>query len=798
MRLRQSLFFCQSLFMSVVVSSFSSIAVNAQDAGGFLEEVVVTASKRQQTLQDTPIAIHVTSSMDIDQAKVLDIADLQTLVPTLRVSSGAFVSSQSFSIRGFGSPTQVGTEPSVGVYVDGVFRSRATGAITDLPRLERVEVLSGPQSTLFGKNASAGVISIVTAPPRFEREGKFEFGIGNYSQKLLKGSISGGISDQVAMSLSGSYNERDGYTEALIPGVDDLDSRNRWSLRSQLLWMPSDEVTLRLIADYSNIDEICCSQPDVLQGPVADVVESLGGLVLRGDPFDRKSTVSIEPQTEVEDSGLSAHLDLEFDSFELTSISAFRRNEVRNTGQVGGESLLTTVRAGGPGIEFEAFSQELRLTSTGDGSLQWIVGGFYYEEEAIQQNGLIYGPDLRPVIAGLVGGEGLLALGESLLGLAPGTFFREGILANYEQGQDNTGISAFANVDYELNDDWTATVGLNYTKDKKEAFLTELANEDVFSSLNLAGTPLSAFAPLQFRPPIVEFPNVVEEGKSNDSDTTYILRLAYTLNDKVNMYVSRATGFKSSSWDLSNFSRPRIEDALALDASGINSSNPKYGSRRSTPEYATVHEFGAKLLFDRFSLNVAVFQQTLEDFQVRSFDGVDFFQANAGETSVDGIEFDARYSPTEHWTFTLAGTLLDPIYDEFTNAPPGPGDDPSQPKDLSGTKPANIPSTSLAFGVLYNHSFANGTDAYVRADYQYESSVKLSDLDPSFERQVNNLGMSMGFSFENNMRLQVWGRNLTDDENLLTIFGAPAQTGTISAFVNTPRTYGVTLEYTFN
>lgn len=800
---RSNSFFEKSILSTavatVVVSTFGAPAVLARERLQ-LEEVLVTASKREKTLLDTPIAVSVTTSQDIEQTKINDLADLQTLVPTLRVNNSVFVSAQSFSIRGFASPTALGTEPSVGVFVDGVFRSRASAAIFDLPKLERVEVLSGPQSTLFGKNASAGAISIVTGAPSYEPEGKIEASFGNYNQRIIKGYYSTGVSDEVALSLSGGYNQRDGYTEALIKGAEDYDSRDRWNIRSQLLWEPNDDMRFRVIADYNKIDEICCASVDVLQGPLVPAIELLGGTVLsENEAFSRKHTSAVPTKTEVEDGGISFHADINFDNFSLTSISAYRINEVRNAGQVGNESLLTSFRIGEPGIEIKSFSQEVRLTSTGDGPLDWIVGGFYFDEEATQEDGLRNGPDLRRFIDVAIGGNGeefALAGLEASLGLPSGSTFADGDVAIYHTGQDNKDYSVFGNLDYNINDSLTATLGLNYTKDKKEAFLKEVQNDDLFARLGfLANSPLGS---LQFRPPAVEFPNVVESGKSDDSDTTYVLRLAYKHNDNMNFYVSKATGFKSSSWDLSNFSRPDINDAAALDAAGINSSNPKYGSRLSKPEYTTVIEFGAKLLFDQVSLNLAVFQQTLRDFQVRSFDGVNLFQANAGETSVDGFEFDARYSPSDNWAFSLAGTYLDPIYDDFRNAPPGPGDDPSMPTDLSGSKPKNIPSKSLALGVVYNKSLENGTDLFLRADYQYESAVKLSDLDPRFERQVKNLGMSAGLFFDNNVSLQIWGRNLTDEEHLGSIFGAPGQPGTISAYVNAPRTFGLSIAYEYN
>lgn len=793
---------------ALLISALNAQETNTPDAEDDIERIFVTASKRPQTLQDTPIAVSVTSAADIEQAKILDVLDLQTLVPSLKVNQSTLTSTISFSVRGFGSPsTNLGTEPSVGVFIDGVFRSRSAGAISDLPRVERVEVLSGPQSTLFGKNASAGVISLITAAPSFVTEGRVEATVGNYNQRLIKGYVTGGVSDELALSFSAGVNQRDGYTTALQDGLPDPDNRDRWNLRGQALWEPTGDVSLRVIADYSEIDEICCSSPNVISGPVNGVVLALGGAVLdANDPFARESILIESSTNEVEDGGISLHLDMDFDDFSLTSISAYRFNDLVASNPVGSSSLATSTSVRDIGIS--AFSQEVRLTSTSDGPFSWIVGGFYFDEKIESEDALLYGPDLRNYVNILTGG-GLFGV-EAALGFPVGTFYPDGIGIAYAEGQDNRDYSFFASADYKITHALTGTVGLNYTNDKKEAFVKETSNDDIFSAINfntLAGGAFAALGAAQFRPPIVSFPNSVEDGKSDDSDTTYLVRLAYKLNENYNFYISQATGFKSSAWDLTNFSRPERAIAAALDAAGENSSNPKYGSRLSTPEYSTVTEIGMKVWYRAFQANVAIFDQSLDDFQVRSFDGVDFFQANAGKTSVDGIEFDLSYSATDNWTFTLAGTFLDPVFDDFRNAPPGPNSPRDAegnrlPEDLSGTRPLNIHEKSIVAGVVYTASL-DTADLYIRADYSYESSLifapagTITSDNPDFTRQVNNLGASAGLHFDNGMSVQVWGRNLTNDENILSVFGQPGQTGTVGAFINLPRTYGVSVAYTF-
>ena len=276
--------FKKALLVSAILGAFSATNIQAQenDAAeaeeGGIERIFVTASKRQTGLQQTPIAVSVTSGEAIEQAKVLDIGDLQVLVPTLRVTPLQRSTNTSFAIRGFGNGTNnTGIEPSVGIFIDGVYRSRAAASIGDLPRLQQIEVLSGPQSTLFGKNASAGVISIRTAEPSYDHEGKVEVGIGNYNQRLLKGYYTNGITDNLAFSVSAGMNTRDGYTDSITgAGLDKLNDRDRWNLRGQLLYQPTEDVTVRFIADQSEIDETCCTVSGYQNGPTAPAIAATG------------------------------------------------------------------------------------------------------------------------------------------------------------------------------------------------------------------------------------------------------------------------------------------------------------------------------------------------------------------------------------------------------------------------------------------------------------------------------------------------------------------------------------------
>ena len=240
-------------------------------------EIIVTATKREQTLQEVPVAVSVTTAEQIERAQIRDIKDLQSLVPSLRVTQSQSSFATTYSIRGFGtSGNNIGLEPSVAVFVDGIYRSRAIGQISDLPDIQRIEVLRGPQSTLFGKNASAGVISLVTKKPSFQFGGNIEASYGNYNAIIVKGVVTGPITEGIAASLAGGYNNRDGYVTNLFNG-DDLNNRNRWFARGQLLIEPSDALTVRLIADYDELNEKCCATFNFRRSAASGAVLAVGG-----------------------------------------------------------------------------------------------------------------------------------------------------------------------------------------------------------------------------------------------------------------------------------------------------------------------------------------------------------------------------------------------------------------------------------------------------------------------------------------------------------------------------------------
>ncbi|MEP1446311.1 MAG: TonB-dependent receptor [Paraglaciecola sp.] len=825
---RASRVFKKTLLMSAILGALSTTSIHAQESDtaeadeGGIERIFVTASKRQTGLQQTPIAVSVTSGETVEQAKVLDIGDLQVLVPTLRVTPLQRSINTGFSIRGFGNGTNnTGIEPSVGVFIDGVYRSRAAALIGDLPKLQQIEVLSGPQSTLFGKNASAGVISVRTGGPSYDMEGKVEASIGNYNQQLVRGYFSNGITDNLAFSVSGGMNTRDGYTDS-ISGLGKINDRDRWNLRGQLLFEPTEDATFRFIADYSEIDESCCTTAGYENGPTAAAVQALGGLVTSDeDPFSYESALNNDPTNFVEDGGVSLQADIDFDGFTFTSISAYRINDSGFKNDVDFTSLDILIEEAN--VEIDTFTQEFRLTSTGDTKLDWMVGAFYFDEN-VDTTGdvLTYGTMARPYFDVLnsftPSTNGLFDTLEALYpALNPGDILGAGSTIGNDFIQKNEAYSLFVNFDYHITDDFTATLGVSYTKDEKDITL-ESENTDAISQvdfnndLTVYGVPLyqvfmgqgmseavalgtvEALKAFQFQPQMLELPNDAEANSTSDDKITWSLRGAYTINKNVNVFATAATGFKASSWNLSRDSRPFPSDQAAIEAiPSLQLPNQSYGTRYAAPEEATVYELGIKSNFSNVSFNATIFDQTIEGFQSSTFLGTGYVLSNAGEQNTRGIEFDSTFRATDELTLTLAGTFLDPEYVSFVG-----GQDENGPADLSGTSVPGIHEQSIVAGAKYDFEFDNGMYGYVRADYIYESETRVvGNINPDVTREVNTLNLSTGLNFENGVTLQFYVRNVTNDEYFLSAFPRPIQSGSIQVYPNQPRTFGASISYMF-
>jgi len=458
-------------------------------------DIIVTASKRSQTLQDTPISVSVTTAASIERSQVRDLLDLQTLVPSLKVGQLQSSANTNFIVRGFGNgANNFGIEPSVGVFIDGVYRSRSAAQISDLPNIERVEVLRGPQSTLFGKNASAGIISIITAEPKFEFGGNAEASYGNLNAVILKAGITGPLTDTIAASISGSYNRRDGYIQDLFINQD-VNNRNRFGVRGQLLFQPNSDFKVRVIGDYDQIDERCCSVANVFNGPTGAIIQGLAGGrgIVPNSPFAYTTYNNFASVNDIKNYGVSLQGDYNLGSVALTSITAYRKVD-SYTNQDSDFSGADLIGRNDAATKIDTFTQEVRLATDFDGPLNFLAGAFYFNEKINQKAVLGFGSQFRPfgdqLVRAATGNALNVGLLESTFGAlegAPtrytGTFFRAGDGQNQTYRLADESYSFFGTVDFEIVDGLTLTGGVNYTVDKKRLSVN-IPSTDVFAQIN--------------------------------------------------------------------------------------------------------------------------------------------------------------------------------------------------------------------------------------------------------------------------------------------------------------------------
>jgi iron complex outermembrane recepter protein len=833
---------------SVAYAQDEAAAEDAAEEETFEEDaIIVTATKREQTLQDVPVAVSVTTADAIERAQVRDLKDLQTLVPSLRVSQLQSSASTDFIIRGFGNGSNnVGIEGSVGVFIDGVYRSRSGAAISDLPNLQRVEVLRGPQSTLFGKNASAGVISIVTAKPQYDFGGSVEASYGNFDAIVLKADVTGPIvADKVAFSLAGGINKRDGYGTNLTDGSK-TSERDRWYTRAQLLIEPSDSISFRIIGDYDKIDENCCFVGNVLAGPTAAAIEAVGGRINRNGIFSYSEYQNFASENDITNKGVSVQGDFEFGALKVTSITAYRDSRSLTNADSDFTSADIIGRNAGD-VDIETKTQELRLTSDFDGPFNFLLGGYYFDENIRNRQELLLGRDFRNYANALSGGgytanEALIRVLAGLPAATPTTQFGAAGQGRTEDWRyKNKAYSLFGTVDFEVTDSITLTGGFNYTKDKKNVASNTVVT-DVFSNIDLVAVGAAAGVPavipagaagntatlfpritscpntnglaslcnpflglraLQFQPRFLNFPNAVEDGKTQDGKWTYSVRLAWEATDNLNFYASYGTGFKATSWNISFDSRPFGADfvagspaqgapltASAIRTAGLALNNLTSGTRFALPEEATVMEAGLKARWDQVAFNLTVFKQSIKNFQGNSFVGTGFVLTNAGKQSTFGVEFDGSVSPVEGLRFTAGFTYLDPVYDSYPGSPDG---------DLTGQQPAGISELSASLGATYTHEFGDENAFIISTDFYHQAQVLINN-NPAFrlyQREINDLNASATLRLGNGLQFSIWGRNLTGAKYLQTIFPSVVQAGSVSGYPSQPRTYGVAAKFKF-
>ncbi len=785
----------------------SAVAVDDTDYGN---DIIVTASKRSQTLQDTPVAVSVTSAAQLEESQIRDLIDLQSSVPSLRVSQLQSSANTNFIIRGFGNgANNAGIEPSVGVFIDGVYRSRSAAQIGDLPNVERIEVLRGPQSTLFGKNASAGVISIVTQKPQFDFGGSVEATYGNFNAITIKGDVTGPLSETVAFSIGGSYNRRDGYAQDLKLDTD-VNDRNRWGVRGQLLFEPTDALSIRLIGDYDKIDENCCIAGNVIAGPTIAITNALAGgpSVDANNPFSFDVYNNFLSTNEIENYGGSGQIDYDLGNLALTSITAYRKVKAL-TNQDSDFTGADLIGENSQDLGINTFTQELRITSDFDGPINFLLGGYYFNEKIRQKNDIRFGTQFRPygdqLIRAASGNALNVALLEGTFGAlegAPtryvGTFFRAGDGLDEAYRLKDEAFSIFGTLDFEVTDRLTLSLGGNYTKDRKN-FSTNVISTDTFSGINLDAPQ---YAP--FRNQLI-LGGALQQAGVNPNNSAAVA--AFATNPATAPIFQQFVAFAAANQNnpaanplgglrAFQFLPPFLNVPNAVEDGKTNDGDFSYSVRAAYELTDTVNIYATYATgFKASSVNLSRDSRPTE---------ADLARVISGGLGVPNLTAGSRFASPEESTvyeFGLKGqwsvaavnvaVFKQSIKGFQSNVFNGTGfelvnaekqstfgiefDGSVRPVDglnltlaatyldakydrftnssfgdISGTTPAGIPELSMSMGATYTHEFAGGTKAIAHVDYAYESPVQIVEGLSGFGSVANGIRVAQGLQREVN------------------------------------------------
>ncbi len=839
---------------AVLSGSLLTTPAIAQD--DVFEEIIVTATKRPENVMKVPLAVTAVTGQQLQASGIKDMFDLQQNVPGLIVGQSQTATTSNFAIRGIGSTSNnFGVESSVGLYVDNVYRSRQSSIINELVDIEAVEVLRGPQGTLFGKNTPAGAIQIRTVAPSTDSvDAYFEATAGDYGLFRVAGAANIPLSDTTALRGTVFVSQRDGYVDDDNFGADFHNDRDRQGFRLQLGYEPSDTFNMRIIADYAEIDETCCvalSRVDSLYSraslagvpvngtdavflnlggtvytdfpypqPFLDALAPLPGTVVTGVGFDQYRTgYDSAPVSENEDSGLSAELNWTMgNGMILTSISAYRAFDTYDS--IDGDFTDTPIFVRDNRAEQSSFSQEFRLSGEfGDGG-HWVAGAYYFGQEIESVTDTFAGPLFNtyaqitnPQLMALVDGIALF-----LQAIPPGTLppqaqpFDANTFAKNDFKQDQDGYAVFGQIDIPMGDKLELTLGGRYTDETKDitgvftdssvgpppdpvAILTAIAAAQG-GDFSLLGDLLPVLQPNVSwgNYSLVELsprPNINET--LSDDQTTGTVKMTFFPNDDSMLYASYSTGFKSGGTNTDRI-------------------NPTFSTLFGAETSDSI-ELGYKGDLGPVRLAVALYQTDFEDFQANTFTGTGFNLQNAGEVETSGIEIEALWRPTENFELQAfyahneadyadfrVGTCWDttPFHTGVPDPAP-PGIDPEQ-CDRTGYPVPYNPEDRAFIAATQDFPIGNNI-LFIRAEYSYASEAFTDgDLDPLTQQDsFGLLNLRVGMDIESwNSTLTLWGRNVTDERWYSGSFDAPIQLGRMNSYPSEPATYGVTFQMNFD
>jgi iron complex outermembrane receptor protein len=764
-----------------------SVPAMAQESGDTVDEIFVTATKRAENIQDVPISITAYGAEFIEKSGVEDIHDVALYSPNFTISSSSQLTNFRIAIRGVGSVGNAGIEPSVGVFIDGVYYPKPGSVIGNLMDIQSFEVLRGPQGTLFGRNTPMGALNITTKNPTLSGfGGNYELGFGSENAVNIGASVNVPLGEKAAMRISGKYGDRDGYGTNLIDGTN-IGARDNFNLRGKFLIEPSDNLSVKLTADYSKINSggaiveyLNSASSPVFLGTLAALASldpRLTGIdptqLLTADPFDQNVYQDQRDFLEDEQWGLSGDVSYDFGSgFVFRSITSYREW----TADSFESAIRLPIQLFPRKNEFdsETFSQEFQLLSPTGGKFDYLVGAFYYSEKYhISQDFDLGAQFCLPVVLGVTGS----------LPIAQACAAGQQIDASDgEFNQDLSSLAGFAQGTYHFTDQFSLTLGGRYTSDDKTADFSNTVNNPFVIALsvrdneNWAGLDIGEFG-------------------DDTSQFTYFSNLSYHMNDDVMLFATVSTGFKSG-----GFNTDGVFPALTRR------------QRVFGPEDTTNYELGFKsdLMDGALRLNATAFLMDIEGFQDRAFDGISFLVRNVGSLRQKGVEIDTTWRPMEQLTFIGGLSYLDSEFTDYQNASPLPG---GAPQDLTGTRAHFSPEWQYSLVADWTDQIEafGGSEYFLRGEVQNVGTQNIgagTNQNPqSIQEGYSLFNARLGLrSDHDSWEFSIWGKNLTDKGYCMTIFDQPfsAQLGGLDPVANTqpqrcvvgaPATYGATLKF---
>lgn len=764
-----------------------------------LEEVIVSARKQSELIQDVPVAVSAITADQMETAGIRDVGDLTTLVPSLVVTSNSNPFTSSYKIRRIGNEGNIPDfEPDTGLFIDGAFRSRSGLGLGDLVDIEHIEVLRGPQSTLYGKNVTAGVISVATAQPSQTFGAMGEATAGSDDLVSLRGYVNGGLTDTISGRLSLSGTQRSTIEKNLIgPDAQDMD---QYAVRGQLLFDLTDDLSVRLIGAHSERDmkpqladmfygrsltaltNATATNPAALRaigrGFVDGVINPNAAPILDNDPSNRKAQAfdALTFQQEADD--FIATIEWRADRFTLNSITSYDTYDTvqdwKDAGQTGLDIIDYRDRQRG-----DTFSQEFRIDSTFGDAITWQAGAFYYSNDFRRgdkgRNEFTLGQAADE--AGAAASTVLFtpaspAFGLPILGLP-------GDIGNYYEDADSESIGLFGQSTWSATDDLAFTLGLRYTHESKDVSLTNS------SSTGLQGRlPAAVLGQL---PILVN--QLTSAGRSFSADDSWSavtgsFNTEYHISPDVMVYGTIATGFKGGGFN-GGFGNTPLE------------------KRPFDEEHVINFEVGAKTDFGgRVRANVAAFHTEYEDYQSASFVGLQFLVNNAEQVNVDGIEADVTAKLTDDLTADVSATYAHAEYDEYTQGSCYTGrvstDAVTGACDLSGEQLPFAPDLTATAGLTWEHQFGPGS-MYSRFDAIWTGDQNVTtELDPSHGEQGGYALMNFRLGWRQDIwDVSAWVKNLSDKTYYIQkaqpgVF-ASLRDGTYQSYLGEPQSFGVTL-----